>query len=115
MVNKVLSIFLFPHMVHLNNKITSVFTVPYLEEMDIDVDNHKLNFCRDDYTSLSKNLSEENWHITTTKREVLNYDSGQLVTKDTCEELLAELGNIDEVRYIVLTCKSSLNGSKRKL
>ena len=108
----------FFHMVNSNDRIKAVFTVSYLKENEINLDNHKLSYsisCHDDFCSLNKNLSEENRHITTTKKEVLNYDSGQLMTRETCEELLATIGNIEDVRYIVLTCSSSLTGRKHKL
>ena len=64
----------FFHMVNSNDGIKAVFLVSYLKENEINLDNHKLSYsisCHDDFSSLNKNLSEENRHITTTKKKCL--------------------------------------------
>ena len=95
-------------MVNCNPNIKKVFNISYLKEDDIGIDNHKLSYstsCNNDYLSLNKNLEEENRHLVTTQKAILNYDIGFMMTKQTCVSLLNELGDISQIRYVVLTNK----------
>ena len=100
-----------PHffvMVHCNCDIKKNFHISYLEESDIASVNHKISYStlsNNDYNAINKCLDEEKRHITNTKNEILNHDIGTLITKETCNQLLSEIGNIDKVRYIVLNNK----------
>ena len=100
----------FVHVHTASTNITSNYDISYIRESEIDASNHKLAYSsnnNDNFASMHKSMVEEDRHITTNKAEILNYYNGYLMTKATCEELLAPLGNIEELRYIVLTCNSS--------
>ena len=95
-------------MVHSNKKILDIYSVSYLKHNEIDVDNHKLSYSislNNNYSCIQKCLDEEDRHITTTQREVINYDTGCLMTKERCKSLISNMGNITEIRYIILTKK----------
>ena len=105
----------FFHMVHTNMNIAKTYSISYLKENDIRYENHKLSHsisCHDDFNSVKKSIKEENRHITTTKREILNYDVGMHMTKEMCERLLLDLGEISEMRYIVLKTIDSITSNK---
>ena len=110
-----------PHFFHMVNSMSIVsekFNITYLHECDVNISNHKLSYsisCHDDFSCLNKNLDEEKRHIITTKREVLNYDAGMLMTKERCISLLSSMGDIAEIRYIVLNTKCSNNYKTKEL
>ena len=93
----------FFHMINSNITITHYFDVSYLKESEIGYCNHKLGFLTThnfDYHCINKSLEEENGHITTTKKEILNHDIGFMMTKGKCHCCV-----IKEIRYIVLRNK----------
>ena len=101
-------------MVNCNKELQKCFKITYLKQSNVTVHNHKLSYStsyHNDYNAINKCLDEEKRHITNSKREILNYDIGFLMTKETCKAILSEISDINEVRYIVLTNKtcSSLN------
>ena len=98
----------FFHMINSNITITYYFDVSYLKESEIGYGNHKLGFLTSnnfDYNCINKSLEEENRHITTTKKEILNHDIGFMMTKEKCHCLISKLDVIEEIRYIVLRNK----------
>ena len=98
-------------MVNCNNELKNCFKISYLKECEVNINNHKLSYStsrHNDYNAINKCLVEEKRHITNTKREILNYDIGFLMTEETCKALLSEISDINEVRYIVLTNKTCL-------
>ena len=109
----------FFHMVHTNPNIENALTISYLKECDLNEDNHKLSFSiarNNDFHSLTKCLNEENRHITTTKKEILNYDLGTLMTKERCLSLLNDMGDdTSQICYIVLTNRPKTISSNIKL
>jgi len=108
----------FFYMVNCNEDITSNFTISYLKECDIGIDNHKLSYsssCHTDDSAMNKCLEEEERHMKTTRKAILNYDIGLVMTKQTCTDLLEDLGDVTEIRYIILTSKPNLNPNKNDL
>ena len=104
----------FFHMVNSNDDIQAHYAISYLKQSEICHDNHRLShsiFENDNFESLKKDLNEEERHITTSKTEILNYDAGMLITKERCKSLLLDLGEVTEIRYIVLKTKCRGNPS----
>ena len=101
-----------PHFfVHVNASIniTQRYDISYIRESEVDGSNHKLAHSsnnNDDFASMHKSMIDENRHITTKRAEILNYSNGYLLTNSRVDELLAPLGNVHELRYILLTCLS---------
>ena len=57
-------------------------------------------------------MEQENRHLKTTKKAILNFDIGLVMTKQTCTNLLKDLGDVTEIRYIILTNKPNLTPNK---
>ena len=104
----------FFHNVNTNPDIQKCFIISYLREEELAFDNHKLEHSislNNDYLSINKDLEEEKRHIISTKREILNYDCGILMTLDDCKRLVNSMGDITKIRYIILTSRNNITES----
>ena len=52
---------------------------------------------------MKKDFKEEDHHITTSRKELINHHSGCLIAKRDVEEILEPLGEVKDIRYILLT------------
>ena len=105
-------------MVNCNEKITSYFDITYLKETELSYNNHKLSYStslKNDPNVIKKNLEEQSRNITTSKKEILNFDIGLLMTRKTCERLLSNLDDVEKIRYIVLISKLDVKSNNEKL
>jgi len=105
-------------MVNCNDKITSYFDITYLKETEISYNNHKLSYStslKNDPNVIKKNLEEQSRNITTSQKEILNFDIGLLMTRKTCEKLLSKLDDVEKIRYIILTSKLDVKSNKEQL
>jgi len=105
-------------MVNCNKDVTKNFNISYLKESDIGIQNHKLSYstsCHTDDCAMNKCLEQEKRHMITTKKAILNFDIGLVMTKETCTNLLKDLGDVTSIRYILLTNKPNLNPTKNVL
>ena len=70
----------------------------------------------DHVIELSKSTKEEERHLITTRKEIIDYGINSLFSKDQYEKLLQPLqGHIPDYRYIVLSCKDEVKHIKSKL
>ena len=106
----------FFHNVHSNIYLIERYDISYIRDHEIDGSTHKLAFStqeNDDFNVMKKDIREEDRHITTSRKEILNYGCGWMLSKESCEEIMEPLGNVLEVCYILLCLKpNKWNSSK---
>ena len=108
----------FFYMVNCNDNITSSFNITYLKESEISCNNHKISYStslKNKPNIIKKNLDEQTRNITTSKKEILNFDIGSMMIRKTCEKLIAQFEDVEEIRYIILTSKIDVNCNKEQL
>ena len=69
----------FFHVVNSNKMIHSCFVISYLRDRDINVSNHKLHYStmkNNIFSFLGKDFDEEERHIKTERKEVLDHSCG---------------------------------------
>ncbi len=102
----------FFNQVHRVNVIQKHFDISYLTKDDIDVTNNKLAHStklHDNVLELSKSTKEEDRHMVTNKKEIIDYGINDLFTRDQYELLLQPLeADILDYRYIVLCRKDDI-------
>ena len=109
----------FFNQVHKIDAILNHFDISYLKKNDISKSNNKLAYStmmNDNVIELQKSTKEEERHMITTKREIVNYGLNGLFTKEQYNVLLQPLtAEVTEYRYIVLCCKDELKDTKSML
>ena len=95
------------------------FDISYLTKDDIDVTNNKLAHStklHDNVLELSKSTKEEDRHMVTNKKEIIDYGINDLFTRDQYELLLQPLeADILDYRYIVLCLKDDVNDNTNNM
>ena len=69
----------FFHNVHSNIYLAERYDISYIRDHEIDGSSHKLAFStqqNDDFNAMKNNVKEEDCHITTSQKEILNYECG---------------------------------------
>ncbi len=68
------------------------------------------------FLELSKCTKEEDRHMVTNKKEIIDYGINDLFTRDQYELLLQPLeADILDYRYIVLCCKDDINDNNNNM
>ena len=105
--------------VHRVDVILTHFDISYLTKDDIKVANNKLTHStklHDNVLELSKSTKEEDRHMVTTKKEIIDYGINDLYTRDQYDLLLQPLeADILDYRYIALCHKNDINDNTNNM
>ena len=99
-----------PHFfIYLNSdtSIKKLFDISYLTSEQLSEQNHKLAFVTNSIKNENKwlgmKISDQENHITHTTKSLMNYKPGELLTKEQIQEIIATIGDVSQIRFIVLT------------
>ena len=105
----------FFHMLNAKESIASHFHLTYLTVDDLTLDEvnrekHKLSYstnCHKDEIGQTKFFEEQEVYITCTRKAIIDYSSGLLLTKNKVVDILKNIADVEKIRYIVLSQKQS--------
>ena len=106
-----------PHIflsIHHDTEITELYNVSYLYVDELDLSDHLLHKATASigYQKMIKhyNLSidGQEQYCKTSRKKIVNYEPGLKVRADERIDLLNKIGDVDKIRFIVLTLKNSI-------
>ena len=98
----------FFHILNAAKDLEKQFKLTYLTASEVTRESHKLSYATTSHKSeilQTTFFEEQERYITSSRKALLNYSSGLLLTKKEVEYILDEIGNVSEIRYIVLSQK----------
>jgi len=105
----------FFHILNAKQSISDNFSLTYLSKDEISRETHKLAYSTNlhkDEIAQTDFLIEQERYITCTRKAIIDYSSGLLLTKTKVLSILADIPDVESIRYIVLSqkkCNQKIN------
>ena len=106
-----------PHIfvnIHHNIPITDLYSVSYLKIHELEYSDHLLHKstssigCQNMIEHYNLSIDGQEQYCSTTRKKILSYREGLLIQREDLIELLDSIGDVDDIRFVVLTLKNCI-------